>query len=244
MGDISKPDKAISVPVLLEIMRVLEEEWNDPFLQERKRLPLALEWAFYLISFCLALRGEEVPLVDLKGTREYFEAGGAHSRPHVVVSLVGRFKLQLGLHTHIMPMVSKTRSGFAPRKWIGRVIACYESVGVTRGPMFRSTQEQRMKASEMEPKLFERLNAILEGKPHLMPGIEEIEETYGVSRSFRRGATSRATDLGLSSEVINANNRWQKVEAAGASNASLAMQEHYTDVTQTLNQLLRFSENL
>jgi hypothetical protein len=163
---------------------------------------------------------------------------------YVVVSLVGRFKTELGLNTHLMSMVSVTKSGLEPRKWIGRVLDCYELARVFHGPMFRNGAGQRIKASEMEPKFFERLNVILEEKPHLMPGIEEVEETYGISRSFRRGATSRASDLGLPKEVTDANNRWRRVEGAGASNPSLPMQQHYTDVTLILNQLLRFSENL
>jgi ribosomal protein S10 len=36
MGDISKPDKAISVPVLLEIMKALDQEWEDPLLTPPK----------------------------------------------------------------------------------------------------------------------------------------------------------------------------------------------------------------
>jgi len=39
-------------------------------------------------------------------------------------------------------------------------------------------------------------------------GIEDISEEYGVSRSFRRGATSEAVNVGVPPDVIDANNRW------------------------------------
>jgi hypothetical protein len=39
-----------------------------------------------------------------------------------------------------------------------------------------------------------------------MVGIKDISEGYGVSRSFRRGATSEAVNAGVPPDVVDANN--------------------------------------
>jgi len=244
MGELTKPDKAISLEILMEIMTTLEQDWNSDGITDAMRMEVALEGAFYLISYCAGLRGEEVPLTDLHGVKEHFEASGMHARPHVIVALIGRFKSEVGLNYHLMALVSVTKSGLEPRKWIGRVLDEYAKLGITHGPMFRNGYGQRIKASAMDPKFFGRLNFVLVNKPHLMPGIEDVEDEYGIHRSFRRGVTSRAVDMGLPTDVIEANNRWRKFNNSGASRPSLSMKEHYTDVALTLNQRLRFSENL
>ncbi len=63
MGNVIRPDRAISHAIMVELMQILEEEWLNP--QTRGRLQLALEGAFYVVAFTLALRGEENPLIEL-----------------------------------------------------------------------------------------------------------------------------------------------------------------------------------
>jgi hypothetical protein len=53
-----------------------------------------------------------------------------------------------------------------------------------------------------------------------------------------------AGNRGVPPEVIDANNRWQKVEKAGTSQASFTMREHYTDVRILLDKLLIYSSAL
>ncbi|MFN9978286.1 MAG: hypothetical protein ACK53Y_00140, partial [bacterium] len=69
----------------------------------------------------------------------------------------------------------------------------------------------------------------------MMAGVEDVYEEFGILRSFRRGATSETANQGGPPDVIDANNRWQKVMKSGASHPSLSMREHYTDVRMTLD---------
>ena len=110
--------------------------------------------------------------------------------------------------------------------------------------MFRNSSGQRARAGEFEDKFFERLEFIKLKKPHLMSSMEEVSEEYGVHRSFRRGATSEAVNEGVPPEVIDANNRWRRMNQAGASRPALSMREHYTDVRHTLKHRLTFSRML
>ena len=242
MGDIVKPDRALSVDILVEIFSLLEMDWGKT-LSAKDRWELALEGCFYVISFVCALRGEEVPLVNLAGIREHLVESDAHKIPHVVVALLGRFKNEHGdSNYHLLPIVNVTRSGLEPRRWIERAVRSCEQMGYSRGPLFRDLETGgKLKSSVFEPRLFQRLITVQNTRPDLIGAGVDIEEQYGVSRSFRRGATSRAADMLLPPDITNANNRWRTVEQSGARQTSMTMKDHYTDVRLALNLLLQFS---
>ncbi len=242
LGDEAHPDRALSLEILLEIMKLVEHDWN--VCSPRKKLKLALEGAFYLIPFTLALRGEEVPLVDLKGLRSHWEQGANYKTPHVVITLLGRFKNEVGEAYHIMPVCAETPRGLFPRRWIGRVIDGYFSIGVTSGYVFRKPSGERTKMSDFEPAFFERLEHVKQLRPDLISPSLEVSEHYGVSRSFRRGATSEATNGGATNEVIEANGRWRKSHQSGSRRPNLTIREHYTDIRMILDLLLKFSSYL
>ena len=74
----------------------------------------AMEAVIYIVGYCCALCGEEIPKCDLGGTMKHFEESGAHTSPHVIVALIGRIKGETGLRYHILPLVTRTRSGINP----------------------------------------------------------------------------------------------------------------------------------
>jgi hypothetical protein len=242
MGDIVKPDRALDVNILVEIFNFMESEWGKT-MTEKDWWELALEGCFYLISFVCALRGEEVPLTNLAGIRQHLVESGENIIPHVVVALLGRFKNKHGdSNYHLLPIVNVTRSGLEPRKWIEWGVSMCERMGYSRGPLFRDLKTRsKIKASEFELRFFRHLARIQDVRPDLIGAGVNIEEQYGVSRSFRHGATSRAADMMLPPNVINSNNRWRTVESAGVKKSSMTMREHYTDVRITLNLSLQFS---
>ncbi len=95
-----------------------------------------------------------------------------------------------------------------------------------------------------ESKFHDRLAQVQQAKPHLFPPDLEVTEDYGVSRSFRRGGTSEATNNGAPPHVIELNGRWRKSNQSGASRPNVTIREHYVDVRLALNQLLEFSRFL
>jgi hypothetical protein len=141
-----------------------------------------------------------------------------------------------------MPLVVRTKSGIEPRKWIERLLNMYEKDKVCHGPLFRMKTGERLRVTDMNTYFLLRLEKVQSLRPDLVAVDVEIEEVYGISRSLRRGSTSRAVDMGLSPDVIDTNNRWRKFERARAMQPSLNMREHYTDVLLSLKQLLRYSE--
>ena len=69
-------------------------------------------------------------------------------------------------------------------------------------------------------------------------------EEYGLSRSFRRGATSEARARGVKAEDVDLSNRWRNFESAKGHRPRLAMRDHYSDIRLLIPALLRFSEGL
>jgi hypothetical protein len=183
-------------------------------------------------------------LADLYGISKHWQAGEEHQLKHVVVALLGRFKGETGECYHLMPIVDVTNRGLEPRKWIGRLIDIYHANGIRHGPLFRDSLGQRARAGNFEERFFDRLESVKGRKPHLMISTEDIREEYGVFRSFRRGATSEAVNEGVSGDAIDANNRWRRMNQAGASRPTLTMREHYTDIRLTLKNRLQFSQAL
>jgi hypothetical protein len=70
MGDVVRPDRAISHDLVKAIVKMVNWEWEES--PPEGRLGLALEGAFYTLAFTLALQGEEVPLIEIGGIRKYW----------------------------------------------------------------------------------------------------------------------------------------------------------------------------
>ncbi len=87
MGDIVRPDRAIAHAIMKELLHLVEQDWLNAVASDW--LSLALEGALYVLAFTLALRGEEVAQVELRGINRYWEQGLQHKKPHVVVTLLG-----------------------------------------------------------------------------------------------------------------------------------------------------------
>jgi hypothetical protein len=150
MGDVTKQDEAISVELMGALMDEFEKDWiavtRDGLATDAEISEVLFPALFAVTAFCGALRGEEVPLMDLAATKEFTEAGMAtvmEERRHGVMALHGRFKNEVGEKCHLMPIVEVTDSGLMPVKWMNRMIAWYDSHDVDRGPVFRTRDGKR-----------------------------------------------------------------------------------------------------
>lgn len=204
----------------------------------RERDRLGLEGTFYTLAFNLALRGEELPLIELWGLRNHWEQGAIHPKLHVTIALLGRFKSKIVVSYHLMPVLAKTPGGLQPQKW---VLSEYDKRGVVSGYMFNNQDGNRARARAIEDKFHERLQAIQSTRWDLIPESTDVTEEYGTSRSLRRGSTSVTANKGAHPQVIEFNGRWRK---SGASRPNVMIREHYTDIRLVLDQMLEFSRFL
>ena len=183
-------------------------------------------------------------MANLTGILKHWEAGGMANPPHVTIALLGRFKGELGEQYHKLPLAATTNSGLPVRLWIGRLLDRLRLMNILSGPLFRHPSGQPIKAGDIEEVFFSRLEKVQDLHPHLIPPDLVVSEEYGIYRSFRRGATSEAVNKGVKLHVIEANNRWRKVERASGRQAGLTMKDHYTDPSMVLDHFLIFSQSL
>ena len=101
-----------------------------------------------------------------------------------------------------------------------------------------------MNSRDLEPRILEMIIEVQRLHPELIRAEVNVYESYGLSRSFRRGSNSEAQNRGVSDSDIDKNNRWRKVDRSGSKKARLVMRDHYTDVVVSLNFVLRYSQAL
>jgi hypothetical protein len=109
----------------------------------------------------LALRGEEVQLIELRGIISHWEKGMNHSKPHVVITILGHFNNEILESYHLMPVLATTPRGLPPGKWVERVKREYQARGITSGYVFRNEDGTKLKLKAMGDKFYDHLEIIL-----------------------------------------------------------------------------------
>ena len=142
-------------------------------------------------------------------------------------------------------MVSaRTNSGLQLKPWLCRAIALKANRGLFRGFLFVDDKGRRSSLKEFEGEILGRITRVQSYYPRLIMSSIDVQEEYGLSRSFRRGSNSEALNRGVSKTSIYRNNRWRKVDRAGARKAKPPMRDHYTEVLVALKRYLEYSQAL
>jgi len=245
MGDKTVPDLAVSSEAMIALMGLFEAEWVAAG-SEGEREGIMFPALFAITAYLGALRGEEVPLMDLAGIRKYYSEATNHKKfPHVPVALLGRFKHDGLEKYHYLAVAVKTNSGLAIKPWVDRMLAFYEQRGIRSGRVFRNqTTGSPAKQGEYEFPILSRLVEIQERGDGVIPITDDVFEAYGVRRSFRRGATSQARVVGVPQDVIEENNRWSAAEKGKGRATSSGMLMHYTDIRLAIGIVVKFSSAL
>lgn len=111
-------------------------------------------------------------------------------------------------------------------------------------PPFVTSQGVMARSKEYELALMERLSSLQRTHPHLFPPDLDIYEQFGISRSFRRGATSTARARGVNDRQVDLINRWRSFENARGKRPTLSMHDHYSDIQILILELTQFSRAL
>lgn len=124
MGQIHIKNEAITPEIIAGMDKIAEESLALPEDPMDKELWEEL-MVFTLGGFCGALRGEEVPLICLKGLLVFWvETTTTVINPHVVLTLHSKFKGESGVRWHCIPIACMTRSGLLVKKWFAQLHRC------------------------------------------------------------------------------------------------------------------------
>ncbi len=243
MGQVVKQDMAVSLELMHALVEMLEKEWEHASTTSQ-RSAVASVGAYATIAFCGSFRGPEVFLTDLFGLNKYLAADlSVDGKAYVIIPLLGRFKNELGNQYHLTPLIATTKSGIPVRIWVQRLVDTRLKEGRRNGPAF-GDQAGRISYPWYEREILERFQVVQQRRPDIIPPEVQVLEEYGLSRSFRRGATSVARARGVDPADVDAANRWRTFEDAKGCRPRLAMRDHYSDIRLIIPALLRFSEQL
>ena len=91
MGVTRRQNEALTVPQLLAMLEVAEEDWQRS-TWEKERKEIEEVCSFAIVTFVLSLRGEETPMASIEGMLEYWEETKRYKTPFIMVAVRGRFK--------------------------------------------------------------------------------------------------------------------------------------------------------
>ena len=246
MGDDRRPDIAICSPLMKQLISRIEVDYMLEESEITKRF-ICRAALFYMSAYFGALRGEEVNRI----LRRYFinlneETLNLASNPHVVLPMFGNFKGEQGLpRCYLRRVVKISKTGLDIGIWVIR--ACHYERDANTKYLFAFADGSKQKGGVFEEYLFRKLEDIQREEEGMIARGIKVRDGYGISRSFRRGATTQATNTDnkeCSPNDIERNNRWRKEDRAGTKHADLDMLQLYTDTQQSVDAELKFSKCL
>jgi hypothetical protein len=195
MGDVWIPDRALTIDELKAATKILEKDWNGvKGLPGIQRVQIALQGVLFSVGFSSALRGEEIPRIEIGPMRRHWKEAVKHPRVcHIPLILQGRFKRQTGEKMFVQPLAWESQSGIKNGVWMKRALEAYEEMDITSGPLFRKGQgNARARVADLDMLFWDVLTRVQDSYPQIISPAVMIHDEYSVMRSLRRGVTSHA----------------------------------------------------
>jgi hypothetical protein len=138
MGDTWIPDRAVGLAEVLHSFILLEEDWKRFGNDWTMKLQVTLTAMVLVGGFSGALRGEELPKMELGAISKHWNEAVNHpTTPHVPMVLSGRFKMTDGEHLFFLPLACRSSAGIEILLWTSRLLEAYRALRVESGPVFR-----------------------------------------------------------------------------------------------------------
>ena len=243
IGERVKRDAAITVPQMLALQSLFKREYDDAKERGddddlRRTCEIAV---FFLLSFCCSMRGFELPKIVLHTLRIKCQFEDTVNTPaHLSIPLRGRFKARSQeISNLLLYSVTETNSGILPGLWVKRLIDCLEDLGIESGWLFQKENGDPRKMNSFADDFFAHLLTIREEDPTLFEPDMDLLNDYGLGRSCRRGATTRATNANVKETDIDWINRWNTQQVISGP-----MRVVYAEQKQMMETFLRFSRAL
>jgi hypothetical protein len=228
MGSDSHANKAVSIKAMVEVLKRIKRDADQAEDEETKNQLYKVGAYLAVVTVC-SLRGHEGFYADLHGLLKYIEKGkvgvmpedleqhfsedDAANLPHVVVCLRGKFKSENNEDYHIICLANTTRSGIQLRWWIEKLLSIASSEGRDAGPAFASKAGDLASSTDYDAVFRDYLKQV-QNETNLIQDDHDIDIHYGISRTPRKSAETRAKQAKLDDSLQDAMNRWRTFENA------------------------------
>jgi len=247
MGRFVRQNSGIGIDVLLKVFENYERELSRSSLTNERSREIIMAGVGFACLFCAALRGGELLLVEASELCRRIREGKSHPKhPFVVVPLMGQFKGENGERNLMFLLANRTKSGIEMRRWLEQLsgVLIAENRHQSAGPAFCDRLGFVCDRGVLNGELHQALRKVQSDRSDLIGQAVDIEDSYNIHRSFRRGATTRAREVKVPKDIVELNNTWKKVERKSRGMPRLSMQDLYTEMRQALASLTTFSESL
>jgi hypothetical protein len=201
LGDDIRPDRAMSIELLLEIKKELEHDLV-PCSRFESMLTVCLQRTFLIGGFCAGPRGEYIPILSLDAMLKYYSMDQPKDPAlrNVFFSLREKVRGEaLNEYFHLIPIADETRSVLKHRLWVGIILEVYARLGVRSGWVFRDAKGRRQQPGHSEPYMIALIQLIqAKGTVEerlLTRDAEYVLEVFGIGHSTRRGCATHATSV-------------------------------------------------
>ena len=242
-----------TVVKMLELIKldVLERD------EEYSRILVRLG-ALVAILTAASLRGYEGFYLDLAATKAHIADGKqgkvpsnfkrkhilteeeAEHLPSVCICLIGKFKGETGERYHSIVLANESLSGLETRWWIEKLLEVCTEEGRQAGFAFANKDGLPPDTAEYNALFRQYLYRMQQEWEDIFSAKEDVTR-YGISRTLRKSAVSRAGRAGLPEDVLNVMNRWRTVENARGARPKHNMKNHYTDARALAPLTWRYS---
>jgi len=243
VGEVRRQDEAFTIEIILQVNVNLEREWNkliEGNASKRELKVVAEMGTWFVVGFCTGMRGEEIPLIELAGTRNSLD-NKMGKEPYFNVVISGRTKgNQVSGSKFKFPCVYITSgSGLNPGTWIRRLVNIRNEEKDESGRLFHRGISPS-KVSQFEIDFFKQLYQV-QATTDLIDNKIDVGEIYGMLRSSRRGATAHARNIGVQRDVIEAVHRWHQEAYSGGMSLRLDLIDVYTTLDALAPTILGYS---
>ena len=240
-------NKALVSEVIGPMLDRMEAELEDVETDAERKRELTMAGGYIVATFGYSLRGNEGFWLDGDRLVSGLQVGKyAQDIPHIVISLLGKFKGEDGDRMHVLPLANVTKSGIRIRKWLERVARIYREEGRSDSPAFCDKEGYMLTSGDIE-RVFHPFLIEMQGEERFgeyLPRGLKVEEHYLCFRSFRRGAEATALNRGIKKPVIDFVHRWSKYERSKGKVPGFNMLEHYAEGARMRPTQLTFSRCL
>ena len=258
MGYVSRANHAISITAMVTTISFIKNEAESA--EEKEDANYLWKVGAYL-TFCTAalLRGYEGFYLDLSALIEHNDTGRegvipfgvtltstltqlqCANLPHVVLPLLGQFKGVNDVDHHMLNIASVSQSGLEPRWWADKLVATCLSEGRQAGPAFATASGELAVSTDYDATFREFLHKVREEHPKLLPGADNINEKFGISRTPQKTGNSRLKTAGVQEPKLDEMGRWRSIETAKGREPRERMNMLYSEAVEMMPVTWRLS---
>lgn len=239
MGDVVRQDRAYSIEVLLKLLSMYEEEFQE--LGVAGMSMESMNSVMFLLLTCLGgMRGYEAVWTDLAALKydvEFCEEAEDYSA--IAWPIVGRFKAHGNKPgCYMIPIAGTTKSGIQFFTWTQRFLSKLSMEGRTDGWAFERADGSRATASDYKRNIFSRLE-VIQATTNLIDSECDVWEDFGVQRSGRRCFATVCTNNDVPLHLVELQARWQTDRAKGERTVQRTMLHTYSEIRNMKDSLVK-----